>query len=106
MQEYFGQAINPAHIRHIALLLHALCVVQTMGLHKIADAIPTSVDKDSNLRMLQRFFDKYVLDLDIIARIIFSMNPSMHTVVYKCTAELPDCQAFHRQEGPCTVAVQ
>ena len=31
--------------------------------------------KDSNLRRLQRFFAKYVLDLDIIARMIFSLLP-------------------------------
>ncbi len=54
---------------------HALCVVQTVSLHKLADAMPTAVDKDSNLRRLQRFFAKYVLDLDIIARMIFSLLP-------------------------------
>ncbi len=50
-------------------------LVQTVSLHKLADAMPTSVDKDSNLRRLQRFFAKYVLDLDIIARMIFSLLP-------------------------------
>ena len=59
----------------MALLLHALCVVQTVSPHKLADAMPTSVDKDSNLRRLQRFLAKYVLDLDIIARMIFSLLP-------------------------------
>ncbi len=59
----------------MALLLHALCVVQTVSLHKLADAMPTAVDKDSNLRRLQRFFAKYVLDLDIMARMIFSLLP-------------------------------
>ena len=59
----------------MALLLHALCVVQTVSPHKLADAMPTSVDKDSNLRRLQRFLAKYVIDLDIIARMIFSLLP-------------------------------
>ena len=71
MQEHFGQSMNLARIKLMALLLHALCVVQTVSLHKLADAMPTAVDKDSNLRRLQRFFAKYVLDLDIIARMIF-----------------------------------
>ena len=75
MQEHFGQNMNPACIKLMALLLHALCVVQTVSLHKPADAMPTSVDKDSNLRRLQRFFAGYVLDLDIIARMIFSLLP-------------------------------
>ncbi len=75
MQEHFGQSMNLARIKLMALLLHALCVVQTVSLHKLADAMPTAVDKDSNLRRLQRFFAKYVLDLDIIARMIFSLLP-------------------------------
>lgn len=75
MQEHFGQSMNLARIKLMPLLLHALCVVQTVSLHKLADAMPTAVDKDSNLRRLQRFFAKYVLDLDIIARMIFSLLP-------------------------------
>ena len=67
--------MNLARIKLMAYLLHALCIVQTVSLHKLADAMPTSVEKDSNLRRLQRFFAKYVLDLDIIARMIFSMLP-------------------------------
>ncbi len=63
MQDHFGQNMNLARIKLMALLLHALCVVQTVSLHKLADAMPTAVDKDSNLRRLQRFFAKYVLDL-------------------------------------------
>ncbi len=58
MQEHFGQSMNLARIKLMALLLHALCVVQTVSLHKLADAMPTAVDKDSNLRRLQRFFAK------------------------------------------------
>lgn len=75
MQEHFGQTMNLARIKLMAYLLHALCVVQTVSLHKLAAAMPTSVDKDSNLRRLQRFFAKYALDLDMIARMIFSLLP-------------------------------
>ena len=75
MQEHFGQSMNLARIKLMALLLHALCVVQTVSLHKLADAMPTAVDKDSNLIRPQRFFARYVLDLDIIARMIFSLIP-------------------------------
>lgn len=44
MQEHFGQSMNLARIKLMALLLHALCVVQTVSLHKLADAMPTAVD--------------------------------------------------------------
>ena len=40
MQEHFGKNMNLARIKLMALLLHALCVVQTVSLHKLADAMP------------------------------------------------------------------
>ncbi len=75
MQEHFGKNMNLARIKLMALLLHALCLVQTVSLHKLAEVMPTAVDKDSNVRHLQRFFAKYVLDLDIVTRMIFSLLP-------------------------------
>lgn len=105
MQEHFGQSMNLARIKLMALLLHALCVVQTVSLHKLADAMPTAVERDSNLRRLQRFFAKYVLDLDIIARMIFSLLP-VKTELHPYPAELLDCEAFHRQADTCMVALQ
>ena len=78
MQEHFGQSINLARIKLKAYGVappRAVCVVQTVSLHKLAGAMPTDVDRDSSLRRLQRFFAKYVLDLDIVARMIFSLLP-------------------------------
>jgi protease IV len=37
MQEYFGKSMNLARIKLMAYMLHALCVVQTVSLHKLAD---------------------------------------------------------------------
>ena len=57
MQEHFGQSMNLARIKLMGVAAPCtLCVVQTVSLHKLADAMPTAVDKDSNLRRLQRFF--------------------------------------------------
>ena len=56
-------------------MLHALCVVQTVSLHKLASAMPTSVERDSNLRRIQRFIANYALNLDLVARMIFSLLP-------------------------------
>ncbi len=39
MQEHFGQNMNLARIKLMALLLHALCLVQTVSLHKLADGL-------------------------------------------------------------------
>ena len=59
----------------LAFVLHALCVVQTVSLHKIAAAMPTSVERDSNLRRVQRFLAGYAINLDLIAKVIFSLLP-------------------------------
>ena len=41
MQEYFGNSMNLARIKLMTYMLHALCVVQTVSLHKLASAMPT-----------------------------------------------------------------
>ena len=75
MQEHFENSMNLARIKLMAFMLHALCVVQTVNLHKLAAAMPTSVERESNLRRIQRFMAKYALNLDLVARIIFSLLP-------------------------------
>ena len=59
----------------MAFMLHALCVVQTVSLHKLAAAMPTSVERDSNLRRIQRFIAKYALNFDLVAQMIYSLLP-------------------------------
>ncbi len=75
MQEHLDCVMNLARIKLLAFMIHAPCVVQTVSLHKIAAAMPTSVERDSNLRRLQRFLAHYPLKLDLIARIIFALLP-------------------------------
>ena len=75
MQEYFGNSMNLARIKLMAYMLHALCVVQTVSLHKLASTMPTSIERDSNLRRIQRFIANYALNLDLVARMIFSLLP-------------------------------
>ena len=81
MQEYFGKSMNPARIKLMAYMLHALCVVQTVSLHKLASAMPTSVERDSNLRRIQRFIANYALNLDLVAMMIFSLLPVKNGLV-------------------------
>ena len=75
MQEHFGKSMNLARIKLMAYMLHALCMVQTVSLHKLASAMPTSVERDSNLCRIQRFIANYALNLDLVARMIFSLLP-------------------------------
>ena len=75
MQEHFGKSMNLARIKLMAMMMHALCVVQTVSLHKLAAAMPSDVGRDSNMRRLQRFLAHYALNLDLIAKMIFSLLP-------------------------------
>lgn len=75
MQEHFEKSMNLARIKLMALLIHALCVVQTVSLHKLAAAMPADAKRDSNMRRLQRFLSQYALNLDLIAQMIFSLLP-------------------------------
>ena len=53
MQEHLGLVMNLSRIKLLTFALHALCIVQTVSLHKIASAMPTSVERDSNLRRVR-----------------------------------------------------
>ena len=75
MQENLGPVMNLTRIKLLAFVLHALCVVQTVSLHKIASAMPTGVERDSNLRRLQRFLAGYALNIDLVAKVIFTLLP-------------------------------
>ena len=44
-------------------------------MHKIASAMPTSVERDSNLRRVQRFLAGYALNLVLISKVIFALLP-------------------------------
>ena len=56
MQEHFEKSMNLARIKLMALLIHALCVVQTVSLHKLAAAMPADAKRDSNMRRLHIIF--------------------------------------------------
>lgn len=59
----------------MALLLEALVKVKAVNLVRLANAMPTNVDEESNMRCLQRSLACYALNLDLIARVIFSLLP-------------------------------
>lgn len=48
---------------------------KTVCFHKFALVMPTSVKREFNLRRIQRFIAKYTLNLDLVARLIFSLLP-------------------------------
>lgn len=64
---------NLARVKFFVLMISALCKVQTVGFEKLASAFDCSADTSSSLRRIQRFMGTYLLDKDLIARLIFRM---------------------------------
>lgn len=66
--------MNLVHIKLFDFVLHILCVVQLVRLYKMASAITTGIEHDSNLRRQQRFLTGYALNYAIIAKVIFALQ--------------------------------
>jgi Transposase DDE domain len=66
---------NLARVKFFVLFISALCKVQTVGFEKLATAFDSKADTSSSLRRIQRFMAAYLLDTDLIARLIFRLLP-------------------------------
>ena len=66
---------NLARVKFFVLIISALCKVQTVGFEKLATAFDSNASTSSSLRRIQRFMATYLLDTDLIARLIFSLLP-------------------------------
>lgn len=66
---------NLARVKFFVLFICALCKVKTVGFEKLATAFDSPASSDSSLRRIQRFMATYVLDTDLIARLIFRLLP-------------------------------
>jgi hypothetical protein len=71
----FAGKMNLARIKFFGMFICALCKVQTVGYEKLAAAFEATAKSDSSLRRIQRFMAEYVLDTDLIARLIFKLLP-------------------------------
>lgn len=77
LQEQLSQALplNAARVKFMVLLIVSLIKVQSVSFERLAQGFDNEVELGSNLRRIQRFFAKFVLDLDVIARLLFNLLP-------------------------------
>lgn len=66
---------NLARVKFFVLFISALCKVQTVSFEKLATAFDSKAGTSSSLRRIQRFIAAYLLDNDLIARLIFRLLP-------------------------------
>lgn len=75
LQNEFGKNLNLARIKFLALMLTALCKVQTVCFERIALGFESKAKPSSSLRRIQRFVSGFNLCEDLIAKFIFKLLP-------------------------------
>ncbi len=75
LSQIFGDNMNLARIKFFGLFISSLCRVQTVCFEKLAVAFDTEVKVDSSLRRIQRFMSGYILNTNLIARLVFALLP-------------------------------
>jgi len=75
LDTHFQGKVNLSRLKLMAMFVFALCKVQTVGFEKLANAFDSTAQAASSLRRIQRFIAKYILDSDLIAKLIFGLLP-------------------------------
>jgi hypothetical protein len=76
LDTHFQGKVNLSRLKLIAMFVTALCKVQTVGFEKLANAFDSEAQAASSLRRIQRFIARYVLDSDLVAKLIFALLPN------------------------------
>jgi len=67
---------NLARVKFLAAFICSLCKLQTVCYVKLAQDLSPNAKFESNLRRIQRFFAEFIVDSELIAKIVYSMLPS------------------------------
>ena len=66
---------NKARVKFFVSFIIALCKVQTVCFNNLAQGFEGKARVESNMRRIQRFFANFVVDTNLIAKLIFSLLP-------------------------------
>ena len=75
LDTHFKGKINRSRLKLMSMFVIALCKVQTVGFEKLSKAFDSEALPSSSLRRIQRFIADFILDADLIAKMIFSLLP-------------------------------
>ena len=103
LAQSFSGKMNLARIKFFGLFMCALCKVQTVCFEKLATAFESEAKTGSSLRRIQRFMADYVLDSDLIARMIFKMLP--HQPPYRLAMDRTNWKFGEQDINVLTLAV-
>jgi hypothetical protein len=103
LSENLTGKMNKARIKFFGLFICALIKVQNVCFEKLATAFETDAKAGSALRRIQRFMASYLLDTDIIARLIFNILP--HKPPYKLAMDRTNWQFGETDINVLTLAI-
>ena len=63
------------NVNNFVSFIFALCKVQTVCFSKLAQGFEGRAKVESNIRRIQRFFANFIIDTNVIARLIFNLLP-------------------------------
>jgi hypothetical protein len=66
---------NKARVKFFVSFIIALCKVQTVCFNMLAQGFEGKAKVESNMRRIQRFFANFVVDTNMIAKLIFTLLP-------------------------------
>jgi hypothetical protein len=75
LNTHFEGKLNLSRLKFISMFVFALCKVQTVGFEKLANAFDNKALPESSLRRIQRFIANFVLESDLVAKLIFGLLP-------------------------------
>lgn len=75
--EIFNQNLgwHKVRVKFFVCFICALCKVQTVCFSRLAEGFASEAKTESTLRRIQRFFAKFILDGDVIARLVYNLLP-------------------------------
>ena len=73
LQQTFDHQMPLSRIKFLAKFICGLCQVQSVNLKKISQTFSDKIFAESSYRRIQRFFQLFHLDADLIAHFIFRL---------------------------------
>ncbi|MFM6247992.1 MAG: hypothetical protein ACKPEQ_02390 [Dolichospermum sp.] len=75
LKEHFEGHFNKARIKLISMFILSLVKVQTVNFNRLALSFDSTSKSDSSLRRIQRFFSSFLVDIDLISKLLYALIP-------------------------------
>ena len=75
LKEHFDGHFNKARIKLISMFILSLVKVQTVNFNRLALSFDSTSKSDSSLRRIQRFFSSFLVDIDLISKLLYALIP-------------------------------